>query len=710
MQSTAADPVSLGNCDREPIHVPGSIQPHGVMLVLDRENLQVEQIAGDAPSLLGIDADRAIGLPLFALINADAEHFVKRHLGAPRSVIAPTICLGVQARSGTAPLDLTMSADELAVILEIERSRPPRAAVDAPIVQLKDMIAVLYQSRSLDESLAVTARALRSVTGFDRALVYRFLPDGTGVVAAEDVAPGVDSYLGLHFPASDVPPQARALYTRNWVRSIPDVHYTPAPLEPAVNRRTRRPLDMSACVLRSVSPSHLEYLGNMGVKASSGMSIICHGELWGMIMLHHRSPRYVTADLRVAFEAFAQAFSLQIEVRLQTERTNRRLYARATREELVRRSIASGDPLEGLACPELLRYVGAGGAAVCFGQTVRTIGRTPDPAELRDVISWLTTLGRTTFVTDQLSLHHPPAQGWAPVGSGLLAVSLSREPRDFVLWFRPEFLEAVSWGGDPRRGGEGGQRQRPRVSFAEWRDTQRGKSLPWSEFDLEAAEDLRVVLLEIVLHDVDRTRLERERALERQTVLMAELDHRVKNALGMIQALVRASATEGSSVQDFAVALERRIQAMALAHSLLAGERWEGASLRRLITEEIALLAHDVPTRVDLAGDDVTLTPFEALSLSLVVHELVTNAIKYGAFSSGGGTVSIGWSVAKDPSRLLLSWIERGGPAPAAAKPGFGMTLIQRTVQYELQGTANLVIEPTGIRWDLVVPMPVAAP
>jgi two-component sensor histidine kinase len=234
--------------------------------------------------------------------------------------------------------------------------------------------------------------------------------------------------------------------------------------------------------------------------------------------------------------------------------------------------------------------------------------------------------------------------------------------------------------------------------------------LPWSEFDLEAAEDLRVVLLEIVLHDVDRTRLERERALERQAVLMAELDHRVKNALGMIQALVRASATEGSSVQDFAVALERRIQAMALAHSLLAGERWEGASLRRLITEEIALLAHDVPTRVDLAGDDVTLTPFEALSLSLVVHELVTNAIKYGAFSSGGGTVSIGWSVAKDPSRLLLSWIERGGPAPAAAKPGFGMTLIQRTVQYELQGTANLVIEPTGIRWDLVVPMPGAAP
>jgi light-regulated signal transduction histidine kinase (bacteriophytochrome) len=704
---------SLAACDLEPIHIPGAIQPHGVLLILDRAGLIVEQVAGDTAALLGVQPARALGLPLFALLDADVERFVERHLGTPGTIDWPIIALGVRARSGAAPLDLTFSADARVVMVELEPARRVQDAADAAIVQLKQLIAALYQARTLEESLAASATTLRACTGFDRAMVYRFLPDGTGVVAAEDVAPGVDSFLGLHYPASDIPAQARDLYKRNWLRGIPDVNYTPAPLVPPLNRRTGRPIDMSHCALRSVSPIHLEYLRNMGVGASFGLSVMCHGELWGMLMLHHRVPRHVAADLRVACETFAQIFSLQVETRMQAERSLRRLDARAIREQLLARLIATQDPIAALACPELLRYVGAAGAAVCFGAAVRTVGRAPEGTQLADLMAWLTALNRPLFACDHLVAAYPAAASWTVATGGLLAISLSREPRDFVVWIRPEMQETVRWAGEPApvdtaavdTAAAPPARLTPRSSFAEWREIKRGQGVPWSDVDRESAEALRVILLENVLESLNRTRLEREVAFQRQSLLLAELDHRVKNGLAKIQYLVQATGPGASSVQAFATALEQRIQAMAHAHSLLSERRWEGASLRRLIAEEIALLAADAPARVRLSGEDRLLTPFDALAMSLVLHELVTNAIKYGGLSVPSGTVSIDWSSDGEPAQLHVIWREQGGPpAVLPAVPGFGMTLIQRTVQYELQGSATVVIEGSGLRWDLVVP------
>jgi len=156
---------------------------------------------------------------------------------------------------------------------------------------------------------AAAAVALRTATGFDRAMVYRFLPDESGEVVAEDARAGLESFLGLHYPASDIPRQARELYRRNWLRTIPDIEYVPAPLQPPLNPRTGQTVDMSHCALRSVSPIHVEYLRNMGVCASMSASIVCQDKLWGMLVLHHYAPHHVSAELRVACETFAQIFS-----------------------------------------------------------------------------------------------------------------------------------------------------------------------------------------------------------------------------------------------------------------------------------------------------------------------------------------------------------------------------------------------------------------
>jgi chemotaxis family two-component system sensor kinase Cph1 len=369
--------VDLTTCDREPIHIPGSIQPHGVLIVADRQGLVTEQVAGDARSLIGMDAEQAFGQPLSAILDADSGAFVAARLGVPSTFVAPVMRLGVRSRQGSVELDLTIHATDRTVIVELEPARRTQTSSGDPIAQLKTLMSAVQLTASVEECCAAAAVATRAATGFDRAMVYRFLPDGSGVVAAEDAAAGLESFLGLHYPASDIPKQARELYRRNWLRAIPNIDYIAAPLRPPTNRRTQRPVDMSHCDLRSVSPIHLEYLRNMGVGASLSASIVYQDQLWGMLVLHHYSPRHAPADLRIACETFAQILSLHIEAKEQAEKSVVRFDARCLREELVAELSSAADIGAVLARWDLERYVGASGAAVYLDGHLRLTGETP---------------------------------------------------------------------------------------------------------------------------------------------------------------------------------------------------------------------------------------------------------------------------------------------------------------------------------------------
>jgi light-regulated signal transduction histidine kinase (bacteriophytochrome) len=487
-------------CADEPIQIPGAIQPHGVLLVLDRQGLAVENVAGDTKYLLGIEPERVLGRTLSSLIDSHAEAFVIGHLGAASVHVAPIICLGVRSYNGLPALDLTLSAGERTALIELEPSRRTVIGAPDPIVQLKTLLSALHHTDTVLECCAAAAAALRTATGFDRGLAYQFSEDCSGVVIAEDADPGLDPYLGLRYPASDIPTQARELYQRNWLRVIPDVEYVPAPLRPATNLRTGLPVDMSDCALRSVSPVHLEYLRNMGVRSSMSVSIVCQNQLWGMMLLHHRAPRYVSTDLRVACETFAQILSLHVEAKTQNERSALRINARGVREEIVCRLMYASDPGAALASPDLLRYVDAAGAAVHFDGQLHTIGETPEPPAIRALIAWLDATERTIHATSQLSAEFPDAIRYAGVASGLLAVAVSRAPRHHVLWFRPEVTHTVRWAGDPRKpAGQPERRLTPRRSFQEWLEEKSMTSAPWSDGNIEAAEALRVILLETAL-------------------------------------------------------------------------------------------------------------------------------------------------------------------------------------------------------------------
>jgi len=711
MTASTIPPVDLNICDSEPIHIPGSIQPHGALLALAPVSLRIEQVAGDTLGLLGIAAQDLLGQPIDVLLNGEQEARLRDTLQTQRRLNRSLPAFEMRLQDGERRVDAIVHESDGVAVLEFE---PPYGSDhDNTLTMLHTMELQLRKARTVPEMCQGMAEAVRGVTGFDRVMVYRFLPDGSGQVDAEAREPGLEGFLGLHFPASDIPRQARALYLRNWLRLIPNAHYTPANLQPVLNPTTGRPLDMSQSVLRSVSPIHLEYLANMGVAASMSISLVHQGQLWGLIACHHRTPLFVATRLRVACELFAEMASLRLETQVTTQALEGKLAAKQILEDLMLGLANEPDLSSGLQRlrPKLLELIPSGAVALWFNGQAHSLGPTPPEAEIAGLANWLHSREDGIFVTDNLAAWYPPAAAFADRGSGLLALSLSNTPRDYVLWFLPEQARTVAWAGDPDkpvRTGEHGGRLSPRGSFAAWRQEVHQQSRPWLNTEIGAASSLRMALLEVVLRRIDLVAREQAEARRRQDFLMAELDHRVKNMLATIHALVDQSEVKEDKVAGFLATFEGRLQAMSRAHSLLTKSRWDGVNMLALVNAEMSpYTEHSNAMSVIAAGPPVVLRPKAALALSLGLHELATNAAKYGALSRPGGHVHVQSHIEQRPEApiLVLQWRETGGPAVTAPEtPGFGLTLIESSLSYELGGTMQFGFPAEGLTCTVEMP------
>ena len=717
----ARDSVDLTNCDREPIHIPGAILPHGALLVLECETLRVLQAAGDVAGLLGRPLAELIDRPVNTLFSAEQVNRLhalckETDIAKPRHLLDPLFRVVADR-----PLDASAHRVDENLVIEFEAAQMGDPFAADPLAAVQVMIDGFGEAASLNSLCQMATASVRRVAQYDRVMIYRFMADGSGWVIAESRTPELAPFLDLHYPAADIPQQARALYLKSWLRLITQVDYDPAPLTPTLNPRTGKPLDMSYAILRDVSPIHREYLRNMGIDASMSISIIVAGKLWGLIACHHNSPRLLPRHLRAVCELFGSMFSLQLEARERSEQFEARLASRKILQELMLNLAGVEDYAYGLTqqTPNLLDYIHGGdialdgsrggGVAVRVEGDISFIGTTPDRGQISALTDWLTSYMTETegvFATDRLSEIYPPAKAFANVASGLLVIAVSRDPSDFILWFRPELVETALWAGDPAKPmttGPDGDRLSPRKSFEVWKHTVRNRALPWSAAETDSAFDLRVSLLQVVLRRIEAASRERAKAHERDKLLMAELDHRVKNTLANIQSLVTQSSRSAESLTLFVEGLDRRIHSMAKAHSLLTQSRWEGVSVDGLLREELDAYG-PVPGVVSLDGADAVLTPKSALALSLALHELATNAAKFGSLTAATGRVAVKWHI-RDDGGLGLSWTESDGPRVAPpTRRGFGSSLIERALALETGGRATIHYNPTGVVCDIVLP------
>ncbi|MBG0811978.1 GAF domain-containing protein [Methylosinus sp. H3A] len=701
--------IDLTICDREPIHTPGAIQPHGVLLAIDPDDMRIVQIAGDTQALLGASHRALLGQSVEARLGAVAATRLTRIVAG---AAGPRSCLGFETEpgEGAVALEGAVHVGEGAILVELEPCRG--GAERDPLGLVQKMLASAAAAETIDAYAEAVARETAHATGFDHVMVYRFLPDGSGSVIAETMTEERPSYLGLRFPASDIPAQARKLYLTNWLRLIPDARYTPAPIEPALSPKTGRPLDLCHSALRSVSPVHLRYLANMGVRASMSLSIVVGGKLFGLVACHHRTPHFLDMRRRAACELFAQMISFEFQSRSEAEAAKLRMRAGEVQSRLVGAMSGRADLAGALlgGRPNLLDLIEADGCAVFVDGKCATLGGAPSAEQIGALLHWMHERSKQgVFATDRLPLSYAPAEAFGDVAAGVLAIAVSREPKDYVLFFRGELRQVVRWAGNPAKAVEAdGPTLTPRASFEAWEETVRLQSRAWSDGEIEVARSLRFAILEVFVHALDLAMRERQAAQARQDFLMAELDHRVKNTLSVIQSLVRFTARSAVSLEDFNATLQSRLLTMARVQSLLTQSRWEGLSIRAIVDDELAPFRQAKENACQMRGEPIALKPKAALAVSMAIHELATNAAKYGALSAPGGRVRVEWRRRREKGeeRLLLTWKESGGPVVAPPKrSGFGRMLIERTMAIDLGGEAELDFAPSGVECRLRIPV-----
>jgi light-regulated signal transduction histidine kinase (bacteriophytochrome)/CheY-like chemotaxis protein len=696
--------VDLTNCDREPIHILGAIQPFGFLLAMSGDWL-VARASANTAAFIGREPAAVIGRPLIEVFTPDAVHAIRNRLAMLRGDDSVERLLDRDLLGDGRKFDLALHFSHGQVVIEAE---PAQDDAGDSAGSVRGMMNRLEQAEGLETFFREGARQVRALTGFDRVMVYRFDQSGSGEVVGEAVRPGIGSFLGLHYPASDIPAQARLLYVRNLFRIIADVAATPVPIVPERDERGG-PLDLSLSVLRSVSPIHIEYLMNMGVAASLSISIVIDGKLWGLFACHHYAARLPSLERRSMAELFGQMFAMKLESRERQISAEYAANGRLVADRLLASVAGDAALLDDPAwLGEMLEgAISADGVGVYINGRVALSGLTPDEAAFRTIIAALngTAAGRV-FATDRIGDLVPGAEAHAALASGLLALPISRRPRDYVVLFRQELVQSVRWGGDPHKPtefGPNGPRLTPRKSFETWSELVRGRSQPFTPAEVRVAETLRATLIEVVLRLSDEAHVERQLAAERQDLLIAELNHRVRNILSLIRGVVRQSRTSSGSIDDYVRELDGRIHALARAHNQITSDSWGPAPLRGLIETEAAAYLAARSDRVVTEGPDVLLDPLAFATLALVIHELVTNSAKYGGLSDSG-RVMVSWRLDAEGD-LKIDWREQGGPpVQAPTRQGFGSTIIRRSVPYDLGGTARIQYKLTGVEAHFCIP------
>lgn len=486
----ARNSLDLSACEREPIHIPGSIQSHGLLFVVDQATDVILQSAGDAAGLLA-HAGSVLGKTVQEVMGISVAYLLRQ----PETVLLrdPAYLATIKPYGEREALTITgHQADGVAIIEAEPAARSASAA--ATLASIRSTTERVIGAANLREACRLAATEVRRITGYDRVLIYQFLPDNSGSVLAEEKDDHLLPFLNHRYPASDIPKQARDLYRRCAIRVIPDVGYTPAPLVPALCPTTSRPLDMSHCILRSVSPVHIRYLQNMNVGASMSVSLLRRGRLWGLIACHNSTAKLVPYEAQEACRHVGQILSQQIRVREEAavHRTSKELGV--ARDEVLR--ALSAAPSSGAAlldlCAELQSVVPSDGIAVCWKGAVASAGHVPSAAGVSLLAAWLVRrmANSELFVTDCLSKEYAEAAAFTSDASGLLSIVLQVDEPAVLMWYRAEQIEEIKWAGNPHEPVEPGSQLgalNPRKSFATWEETERGHSRRWGVADIELA-------------------------------------------------------------------------------------------------------------------------------------------------------------------------------------------------------------------------------
>ena len=729
--------VDLVDCEQEPIHVPGAIQPHGFLLGVFPAEMEIALASANVSDVLGRPGP-FIGRGLDSLLDPACIAQIRTSLLST----GPNHVESVRTRILGEPWECVFHSNGDLLIVECEPSErdEPETALDF-YRRSQRALTRLQSGVRLNELCRIAAREVQQLTGFDRVMVYRFHADHSGEVIAEAKLPKLDSYLGLRYPASDIPPQARRLYELNTLRLIAQVDYEPSPIEPVANPLTGEPLDLSHSILRSVSPIHREYLRNMGVGASMSISLLDEDrKLWGLIACHHYDRKFLSHEVRRTCDFLGQALSWQITAGERAAVAQRIAESSTLRADLLKQVSTTNDMAEALSRdPEgLLAIVESAAAVVVLSGRVQAIGCDEGTMELIDGIR--DTIDETgAFFSDDLHESLGAEPGSLP-WSGAAAISLDSAHRDLIVWLRPEFRHEVRWGHENAKNQTAvAKRLSPPGSFATWEETVRGRAEPWRPWQMEAARLFRAALIESLARRaeyLEKLNAELREASEMKDVFLATVSHELRNPMNAIVGWIHLLQSDRLPEERRRYGLET-LQRNASVQQQLIDDLLD---VSRVISGKLSLKLKpcDLGDIVDAAIDTVS-SAAEAKSITIsrrvdssavdingdpdrlqqVVWNLLTNAVK---FTPKGGRVRLSVERQESSSVIIVSDNGEGieadlldtifdrfhqGRRKAGARGGLGLGLSLVSGLTELHGgTVRAFSEGpgTGSQFEVVRP------
>ena len=698
--------VNLTNCDREPIHQLGRIQDFGALIAVNADWF-VAHRSTNLEEILGAGRDLDIGARLSRIFVPAALEQLRSSAAALSFPDQVERIFGIALLEDGDLFDCALHTSGGNTVIEIERH--VEGDLNRQLAVLRPIMNRLEKHTEVESLVAEAARQLRMALQIDRVMVYRFRDDLSGEVIAEAARDDLEKFHGLRYPRSDIPDQARALYVRNRFRIIADVEAQPVPIEPGVSI-DGDPLDLSMSSLRAVSPIHIEYLKNMGVGASLSISIIIGGKLWGLFACHHYGPKLLPYSQRTAAELFSEYFSLTLDRTLARQIAERRERGREMHTKLMR-DVAAGTPLSSslpMIEPVIQQAIPHDGASIFVEDIYDARGAAPNEEEFRAIVPSLNAAATSRILaSDAIADRLPRAERFADRAVGALIIPVSRTPRDYLVLWRKPLQQTVTWAGNPEKPvetGPNGARLTPRKSFEAWQETVEGRAEKWTSAEVEIAEGLRVTLLEIILRLTDEAVTERARAQQQQELLIAELNHRVRNILNLIRGLINQSKGEARDIEGFVEIVAGRVRSLASAHDNITKGNWSHAPFSELIETEINAYIAAQNDRLELTGPEAMIAPEAYTVMALVMHEMITNSAKYGSLSDQTGTLEINVS-RDDDAGLCVDWRERGGPpVKPPQRRGFGSTIIDRSIPHELGGTAEISYRLEGVEARFCIP------
>ncbi|MEL6979409.1 MAG: HWE histidine kinase domain-containing protein [Pseudomonadota bacterium] len=692
---------ALQRCADEPAHAPGAVQTVGALIACEAATGVIDHVSANIEDHLGVRPEALLGRTMRDALGSSCWHALRNAAALPGFADRRE---AAGALEGARPLDIyaSQSGDRYVIELEPSAISPiPAATVLREVAALQEKILGLTGETELFRS---ALRLLKAASGYDRVLAYRFDEAFNGEVIAEARKARVESFDGMRFPHWDIPPQARALMHKVPIRFIADIDAQPAPI--LALDAASEPLDITYAQIRGVSPVHLQYLRNMGVRATMTFSIVVNERLWGVIAFHHEQPRTPSQHLRRIGELLLPV--LETALTLARREDEIRLLRRASRvrEEFERSlrlapDLASLETIVGALAPQLIEAFQADGLSVWERGAHSVHGATPPDSLMDRIAAAVLAENAEIFAVENLGQRFNLSHNEIGEFGGALCVA-APDGRVITLYRRAK-ERAVAWAGAPEKTVElvdGMARLSPRGSFARYQETVRGVSEPWLPRDVELARQLSNKL-------VNTGQKIAIAALARKQALMVdELNHRVRNIVALIRSVSRQARHHNASLDSYQRALEARISALAAAHDLGSGEAINAVSLKQLIaveTRPFMEIEGVAAPQITVTGPDCDIAAPHAPLVALVIHELMTNAAKYGALSTPTGHLAIDLREAGDG--FAFSWREIGGPPVHAPEtPGFGATLIEKAVPFELGGRADLTFAETGVRAEMWLP------